>query len=61
MQELEQKITEWMRKVLAAYEAGGMVDTLQMTMDIDRIIAYAFDHEPALPETQHQKDVELRM
>ena len=48
---LEQRITEWMRKVLAAKEAPGATDTYQMLVDIDRIIAEEFDHEPILPES----------
>ena len=47
---LEQRITEWMHKVLAAQEAPGATNTYQMMVDIDRIIAEAFDHAPILPE-----------
>lgn len=49
---LEQRITEWMQKVLAAQEAPGATDTYQMMVDIDRIIAEAFDHAPVLAENQ---------
>lgn len=58
---LEQQITEWMHKVLAAYESDGMTDTLQMIVDIDQIIADAFDHEPALQETLYQQNAEPSM
>lgn len=47
---LEENILGWMRKVLAAYEAGGMTDTRQMITDIDRIVADGFERDPLLVE-----------
>ena len=49
---LEEKLTEWVHKVLTAYETAGMTDILQMIVDVDRIIAEAFGHTPVLEETQ---------
>ena len=54
---LEEKLTEWVHKVLTAYETAGMTDILQMIVDVDRIIAEAFDHTPVLEETQYQQAV----
>lgn len=58
---LEQRITEWMRKVLAAHETAGMTDTQKMIADIDRIIAEEFDHDPVLEENQCQQTAGLSM
>lgn len=52
---LEQRINEWVQKVLAAYEAPSMTDTRQMIADVDRIIADEFDHEPVLVENQQEQ------
>ena len=58
---LEQRITEWAHKVLAAHEAGGMIDTVQIIEDIDRIIAEEFDHDPVLEESSCQQAEGLSM
>ena len=44
---LEQKLLEWVSSVVAAYnsDALGSVNTLKMMMDVDGIIADAFDHD----------------
>lgn len=55
---LEQRLNEWTQKVLDAQKptAGGttasMVDTYQMILDVDRIIAEEFDRTPVLLENQ---------
>lgn len=58
---LEQRLKEWMDKVLTAHEAAGMTDTFQMIVDVDRIIAEEFDHAPMLEESQGQQTAELSM
>ncbi len=49
----EQKLTKWTQEVLASYDPSdrlAVVNTHKMMMDIDRIIAEAFDHAPMLTE-----------
>ena len=47
---LEQKLLEWVAKVVAAHNSDtpGAPDTFQMVKDVDQIIAEAFDHDPVL-------------
>lgn len=49
---LEQKLNEWVAKVLAAYNdtKPGFVNTRAMICDVDKIIAEAFDHTPLFVE-----------
>lgn len=49
---LEQKLTEWVQKVLAAHDAPALVgkNTYRMIEEVDKIIAEAFDHEPVLSD-----------
>lgn len=49
---LEKRLSEWMEKVIAAKNSGGITDTLQMIVDVDKIIAEEFDHEPVLTENK---------
>lgn len=48
---LEQKLNEWVAKVVASYnpDTPGAPNTFQMVKDVDQIIAEAFDHDPVLP------------
>lgn len=49
---LEQRLNEWVAKVIKASEPGGCVNTYRMIVDIDKIIAEEFDHEPVLAENR---------
>ena len=44
----EDKLKEWMEKVINAYNSkeNGMTDTFAMIEDVDKIIAEAFEHDP---------------
>lgn len=42
---LEDELKDWMKNVLTAYESKGSVDTYKMIVDVDKIIADAFDHD----------------
>ena len=42
---LEHRLQEWMDKVIAAHNGGGMVDTVKMILDVDKIIAEEFGHD----------------
>ena len=46
----EEKIREWAEKVINAQKAIGMTNTYQMMLDIDKIIADGFDHDPVFTE-----------
>lgn len=46
--ELEAKLDDWKRKVMATYKTCDAADTFRMIRDVDRIIAYAFDHDPVI-------------
>lgn len=46
----EKKMNEWAKKVIEVYQSGGAANTYQMMIDIDNIIAEAFDHYPMLEE-----------
>ena len=46
---LEEKLNEWMQKVLDAYNKSDTyvcIDTFQMIVDVDEIIAEEFGHDP---------------
>lgn len=50
---LEERLAEWVEKVLDAYNSKGTaVDTLQMMIDVDKIIAEEFDHECCLDDNR---------
>ncbi|WP_195985398.1 hypothetical protein [Clostridium sp. D33t1_170424_F3] len=44
---LEKRLSEWVERVISAKqsEALGGVDTFQMVVDVDKIIAEEFGHE----------------
>lgn len=46
----EKELNEWVRRVLSAYEDSNnaMCNTYQMIVDIDKIIADAFNHDTVL-------------
>ena len=46
----EEKIYEWAEKVINAHKISGMTNTYQMMVDIDKIIAEGFDHDPFFKE-----------
>lgn len=48
---LKKKLEEWENKVLNSYGQKGGVNTYQMIVDVDKIIAEAFNHTPVLVET----------
>lgn len=46
---LEEKLNEWMQKVLNAYNNSDTlvcIDTYKMVVDVDKIISEAFGHYP---------------
>lgn len=46
---LEERLNEWMHKVLDAYDNSDTyvyIDTYKMVVDVDKIIAEAFGHYP---------------
>ena len=47
---LEQKLMEWVKKVVEAQDLKEhqFADTHQMLVDVDKIIAEAFDYAPVL-------------
>mgnify|MGYP001630353164 CR=1 FL=1 len=47
---LEEKLESWKEKVLNSYQQGGGVNTYRMIVDIDKIIAEAFDRPPCMEE-----------
>ena len=47
---LEQRLQEWVQKVIAAKNGGGGVNTYAMIMDVDKIIAEEFDHDTVFAE-----------
>lgn len=50
---LEEKLNEWVQKVLNAYsnsETYIFVDTYKMMVDVDKIIAEGFGHRPVFVE-----------
>ncbi len=48
--EFEKQLNEWCTKVWNAYIGDGFADTRQMIVDIDSIIAEAFEHEKIIDE-----------
>lgn len=46
----EQKLNEWVEKVVIAYNSSGMADTYRMIVDVDKIVAEAFNHAPVIAE-----------
>jgi hypothetical protein len=44
----EQKLNEWVEKVVIAYNSPGMADTYRMIVDVDKIVAEAFNHAPVI-------------
>ncbi len=49
---LKKRLEDWMEKVLDAYTFDGGVDTYHIIVDVDKIIAEAFNHDPVLPENE---------
>lgn len=49
---LEERLNDWVKKVLEAKAdtSPGCVDTQRMVMDIDKILADEFDHDPVFAE-----------
>lgn len=47
---LETQLESWKDKVLRAYQHGSGANTYQMMLDIDKIIAEAFQHTPLIAE-----------
>ena len=47
---LETQLESWKDKVLSAYRHGSGVNTYKMIIDIDKIIAEAFHHNPVVME-----------
>lgn len=48
---LEERLNEWVQKVLRAYENSNSyvcIDTFQMIVDVDEIIAECFGHDPII-------------
>ena len=48
---LEQKLNEWVRRVVAAHDGAhycGVINTFQMVVDVDKIIAEEFNHAPVI-------------
>ena len=41
-------LEDWTAKVLRTYDSGLIADTYRMTVDIDKIISDAFDHDPVI-------------
>ena len=51
---LEERLNEWVQKVLKAYENSNSyvyVNTFQMIIDVDEIISEEFEHEPIFEKT----------
>ena len=51
---LEERLNEWVKKVLKAYESSNSyvyANTYQMIVDVDEILAEEFDHEPIFEKT----------
>ena len=50
---LEERLNAWVEKVLKAHAEKGMgIDTYQMIVDIDKIIAEEFDHDYVFDENR---------
>lgn len=51
---LEERLNEWVKKVVAAKKdtSRGCTNTRQMILDVDKIIAEEFDHTPVFFENQ---------
>lgn len=49
-EQLERELNEWKDKVLRSFDGAGSVNTYGMIVDVDRIIAEAFDHAPVIQE-----------
>lgn len=50
---LEERLNEWMQKVLKAYDNKSVymcINTFQMIVDVDKIISEEFDNEPIFAE-----------
>ncbi len=47
---LETQLESWKDKVLRSYRHGSGANTYQMMLDIDKIIAEAFQHTPLIAE-----------
>ena len=55
----EEKLNEWTQKVIDAYKAVNngecdFVSTYRMMLDVDKLIAEAFDHEAVMYENKDQ-------
>lgn len=48
---LEARLKEWVEKVIKTQGAAG-VNTYRMLVDVDKILAEEFDHEPVLSENK---------
>ena len=49
---LEQRLQEWMDKVIAAHNSDGMTDTFKMILDVDKIVAEEFGHDYVFAENR---------
>lgn len=47
-EQFELLLDAWAEKVKLAFDSGGAVNTAKMIVDIDRLVADAFDHETML-------------
>ena len=45
---LRQQLNEWVEKVVKSHETSGMIDTFQMIVDVDKIIADAFGRDSVI-------------